>query len=164
MTTTPPDEPDATPDPQTPAPDPAATYPPPPAAAYPLPPAGAYPPPQAGPYPPSGAPMSDSDQRTWAILAHIGPILLALLAPLIIWLVFRGRGQFLEDHAKEALNFQITLAIASVVVFVLTVVSGGLLGILYLAFLAALVFMIMAAVAASKNEPYRYPVNIRFVK
>src|SRR5450756_990054 len=61
------------------------------------------------------APMSDSDQRLWATLAHIGPIILSFIAPLVIWLVYRERGRYVEDQSKEALNFQITLAITYIV-------------------------------------------------
>ena len=51
------------------------------------------------------APLSDSDQRLWATLAHIGPIILWVIAPLVIWLVYKDRGRYVEDQSKEALNF-----------------------------------------------------------
>src|SRR5450830_1841923 len=90
------------------------------------------------------APMSDSDQRLWATLAHIGPIILGFIAPLVIWLVYRERGQYVEDQSKEALNFQITVAIAATVSGLLTLV---LIGFVLLAIVAigGLVLMIMAA-------------------
>jgi uncharacterized Tic20 family protein len=111
------------------------------------------------------APLSDSDQRLWATLAHIGPIILYFIAPLVIWLVCRARGRYVEDQAKEALNFQITLVISVVVVSILGVLTLGI-GFLLLIplFLVALVLMIIAAVAANKGEAYRYPLNIRFIK
>lgn len=158
---------------------PAGAVPPPPGAgAVPPPPAyGSTPPPAYGSTPPPAyggpapaygtpgvAPMSDADQRLWATLAHIGPIILGFIAPLVIWLVYKDRGRFVEEQAKEALNFQITLTIAGIAVAIISVITLGLGSILYLAFIAALVFMIMAAVATNKGEAYRYPVNIRFIK
>jgi len=109
------------------------------------------------------APLSDSDQRLWATLAHIGPIILSFIAPLVIWLVYRERGRYVEDQAKEALNFQITLAIAYIVSLFLMIILIGFVT-FAIAWIGSLVLMIMAAIAANKGEAYRYPLNIRFIK
>jgi hypothetical protein len=142
--------------------------PPPPGGDVPPPPPGATPPPGYNAPPPGYAaaqpPLSDADQRMWAMLSHIGPIVLGFIAPLVIWLVFKERGRFVEEQAKESLNFQIMLAIAGVVFWIITIITLGFGGILFLAFIVALVFMIMAAIAANKGEPYRYPVNLRLIK
>ena len=111
------------------------------------------------------APLSDSDQRLWATLAHIGPIIIGFVAPLVIWLVFKDRGRYVEDQSKEALNFQITLTIASVAVFFLGIATGAIGWLLFFPLgIGGLVLMIMAAIAANKGEAYRYPLNIRFIK
>ncbi|GAA1983187.1 DUF4870 domain-containing protein [Isoptericola halotolerans] len=124
---------------------------------------GAQPPPQqpAGPYPP--APVSPADERTWSILAHAGGIVLGFIAPLIIWLIFRERSQRLDDQGKEALNFQLTLLIAHVVGWVTIWIFIGSL-ILFAAWACAVIFGILGAVAASRDEWYRYPFKITFVK
>jgi len=86
------------------------------------------------------------------------------LAPLVIWLVFRGRGPYLEHQAKEALNFQLTLLIAYVAAGVVTVVTFGIaFPLLVVVGVAQLVLQILAAVAAGRYAWYRYPVCIRFV-
>ncbi|GGB91754.1 DUF4870 domain-containing protein [Cellulomonas carbonis] len=162
--------------PPTPPPS-GGAYPPPPGAGQ-VPPAGGYQQPggyQQGAYQqggyqqpgygaPAGAPLSDSDQRMWATLAHIGGLLVSFVAPLVVWLVFKGRGQFVEDQAKEALNFQITLVIVGIAISIITALTLGLGAILYLVFIVALVFMILAAVAANRGQYYRYPANIRIIK
>ena len=122
------------------------------------PPAPGYPPAGYG----AGAPLSPNDQRTWAIVSHLSGIFVSFIGPLVIWLVFRGRGAYLEDQAKEALNFQITLVIAYFVGGILSIIGVGLI-LIFLAWLATIVFGILAAVASSRGEPYRYPVNIRMV-
>src|SRR3954451_8295793 len=53
----------------------------------------------------SGQPLSASEERTWAMVAHIGVLVAAWLAmgflcPLIIWLVLRDRSQFVRRHAR----------------------------------------------------------------
>ncbi|GIG26976.1 DUF4870 domain-containing protein [Cellulomonas denverensis] len=132
------------------------TQPPPPGQPWGGPPAGG---------PPPGAPLTPQDERTWAILSHVGMILFSFVAPLIIWLVFRGRGPYLEDQAEEALNFSLTVLIAYVGAGILTAITFGLLSPLFaLIGIGSLVLGILAAVAANQYAWYRYPVCIRFVK
>ena len=119
---------------------------------------------QPGYQPPYGAPpLSPSDERLWATLAHIGPVLTSFVAPLLIWLVFRERSRFVDDQGKEALNFQISLAIAYVVGIITTPIVIGFF-ILLAAWILAIVFGIQGAIVASKGEPYRYPLTWRVIK
>jgi len=109
-------------------------------------------------------PLRPDEERTWAVLAHALPLVgLGFLAPLVIWLCFRGRGPYLEDQAKEALNFQLTLLIGVVVGVVTLIIVVGIF-VLIAVSIASLVFGIIAAIAASRYEWYRYPFNIRFVR
>lgn len=121
-------------------------------------------PPQS-PYPVYGPPpLRPDEERTWAVVGHLGGLVAGFLAPLVIWLVFRGRGPYLEDQAKESLNFQITVVIAYVAAGILTAVTFGIGGIsLAVVGVGQLVLQILAAVAAGRYEWYRYPVCIRFV-
>ena len=122
----------------------------------------------AAPPPPAyGAgpqPLRPDEEKTWAILAHVLPLIgLGFIAPLVIWLIFRGRGPYLEHQAKESLNFQLTLLIVIIIGYILTLVLIGIV-VLVIAGIGALVLEIMAAVAASRFEWYRYPLTIRFIK
>ena len=188
MTSTPSDEPTVPGDGTAPPPPPPAAdsgYQTPPAYSAGPPPAyGATPPPAYGSTPPGGyapppaygapqatgygaasaaAPLSDADQRMWATLAHIGGIVFSFIGPLVVWLVFKDRGRFVEEQAKEALNFQITIAIAYLVSGILTIVLIGAF-LLPIVGLLSLVLGIIAAIAANKGEAYRYPMTLRLVK
>jgi uncharacterized Tic20 family protein len=115
------------------------------------------------------APLSQSDERLWATLVHIGGILIGFLSPLIGYLVLKDRSAFARQHTATALNFQITMTIAHAVNTVLVFVTLGLWGLIawliYLAiWVVTLVFSIIAAIAANKGEPYKYPLAISFVK
>ena len=101
-----------------------------------------------------------SDEKTMAILAHVLGLLVSFLAPLIIYLVKKDESKFVSDHAKEALNFQITLFIVFIGLFI-TVIGIFLM---WIPCIAALVFMILAAVKANEGKMYRYPLTIRFIK
>jgi uncharacterized Tic20 family protein len=121
---------------------------------------------------PAAVPLTETEDRQWASFAHLGGIL-GILPSLIIWLIFKERGRFTNSEAKEALNFQITAAIAYVALFILsTILSIVTLGLflaisplLYLALWAAIiVFSILGFLKAKDGIPYRYPVSIRLVK
>ncbi|MCU1432342.1 MAG: hypothetical protein JWP95_1447 [Actinotalea sp.] len=178
MTSTPSDEPQVPASGATPPPPPAASgyeaqVPPPAPAAYQTPPAQpAYqqaPPAQGYQQAPgygapgAAAPLSDSDQRMWATIAHIGGALTSFVAPLVIWLVFKERGRFVEEQSKEALNFQILVVIGYIVSAILSPIGIGLI-LWPIVGLVSLVFGILAAVATNKGEAYRYPFSLRLIK
>ena len=80
--------------------------------------------------PPAPGGTASSEDRTLALITHLSGILLSFIVPLIIWLTNKDKADkaFLTDQSKEALNFQITIAIAYVVCMILAVVIiGGLL-------------------------------------
>ena len=111
-------------------------------------------------------PLRPDEERTWAVLVHVVPLLgPGFLAPLVVWLVFRGRGPFLEHHAKESLNVQLTLLVASVALGVLSVLTLGFAAFLFLPLYGVwLVAAIVAALAAGRWEWFRTPGIIRFVR
>jgi uncharacterized protein len=126
-------------------------------------------PPPAPAAPQPAAPLTEAEDKQWASFAHFGGVL-GILPSLIIWLVFKDRGAKTNVEGKEALNFQITVTIAQVVLYVL----GTILAIIFIGFLfyflafvvwaAAVVFSILGGVKVNGGGSYRYPVNIRFIK
>ena len=129
-------------------------------------------PPPAASAPQPAAPLTEAEDRQWASFAHLGGIL-SFLPSLIIWLVFKDRGSFTNTEAKEALNFQITIAIVyvalSVVSAILTAVTLGLFGfiapLLFLAvWVLSLIFCIQGFIKAKDGHHYRYPFAIRLIK
>ena len=69
---------------------------------------------------------------------------------------------FAAEQAKEALNFNITAAIAAIVASISMIVLIGFL-LLPVVVLAWLVLTIMGAMAANRGENYRYPFTLRLV-
>jgi uncharacterized protein len=122
-------------------------------------------------------PVPTTESRNWAVGAHLSALVGALLGglpaflgPLIVWLIRRNTGDpFSEEHAKEALNFQIFTVLVGIVVFVLGVLTLGLAFLVALvvfipALIVWLVFIIQASVAANRGRPYRYPISLRLIK
>jgi uncharacterized Tic20 family protein len=119
------------------------------------------------------APLSESDSRLWATLVHVGGIIIGFISPLIGYLVMKDRSRFVREHSATALNFQITLAIAHAANFVLGIILNIVtLGLWFLVqslitlalIVINVVFSVIAAIAANKGEPYKYPLTINFVK
>jgi len=116
---------------------------------------------------PSAAPTAH--ERTWGMIAHLAALagfivpFGNILGPLVVWLVKRDHSVFVGAQAKEALNFNITLALGGLVCFVLLRLS---IGVLFAALLALfwLVMTIVAAFKANEGIAYRYPFSLRPVK
>jgi len=103
------------------------------------------------------------EARMWGMLCHLLAIFTGFIAPLIIWLIKKDEEPFVNQNGKEALNFQITVAIAMFVSGLLSFVCIGIfLGIAV--WIADLVFCVIASVKANAGEVYYYPVSIRFIK
>jgi|GEM_PF-712779 len=106
---------------------------------------------------------STEDERLWAMLAHIGSVIVPLVAPLVVLLTKGKDSAFVKHHAEESLNFTITVIIAMTVSMILIVVAIGLLTTPAI-MVGAYVFWIIAGIKAYSGESYRYPVSIRLVK
>ncbi|MEN9311866.1 MAG: hypothetical protein RLY77_1991 [Pseudomonadota bacterium] len=108
---------------------------------------------------------ASSEDRNLAMLTHLSGILLGFIVPLIIWLTNKDKTDkaWLNSQAMEALNFQITIAIAYVAGSVLMAVLIGFL-IIPVVILVNLVFCILAGMAVNKGESYRYPFALRLIK
>ncbi|MGA0023836.1 MAG: DUF4870 domain-containing protein [Burkholderiales bacterium] len=104
-----------------------------------------------------------TDDRNLAMLAHLLGIVSGFVGALIIWLIKKDQSPFVDEQGKEALNFQITVLIGVVGSWILMFVLIGML-LLPLLLIANLVFCILAAVAVSKGQHYKYPLAIRLLK
>ena len=105
------------------------------------------------------------EDKTLALLTHLSGIILSFIVPLVIWLTNKDKADkgWLNDQAKEALNFQITIAIAWVIAIVLSFIAIGFL--LYpVIWIANLIFCILAGMKANEGVAYRYPIALRLIK
>lgn len=104
-----------------------------------------------------------NDQRNMGLLVWIGSIFFGFLPSLILFLVKKD-DEYIQDQAKEALNWAITAVIASFACFILTfIVIGAFL--FPVLMIVNLVFCIMGAVAASKGtNGFRVPFALRLIK
>lgn len=129
----------------------------------------------AGSYPGTSVLAMPEDSRTWALGAHVSALLggflgglPAFVGPLVVWMTRRDTDPFAAEHGRQALNFNISVALYAVALIMLTVVTFGFGLILAVPLGIALggfwlVASVMAAVKAGNGEPFHYPVTIPFV-
>lgn len=85
-----------------------------------------------------------------------------IIGPLVMWLVKKDEQPFVKHHGAEAINFNITATIASVVAGATFCIGIGI--ILLLAVIVVwFVFTIIATIEANKGAYYRYPMCIRLI-
>ncbi len=118
-------------------------------------------------------PTISKEERLWAMLAHLSAFAMYftgighMLGPLIIWLLKRDGNPFVEDQAKEALNFQITvtlIAIAAVLMCFTVILALVGIPILIGLHLYQVVCIVIAAIKANDGVAFRYPLTLRLVK
>lgn len=120
-------------------------------------------------------PRPQSDDRTWAMLAYLSPIVVSFIGPLIIFFVKKDESPFVRHHAAQSLNMIITSTVYSIVLLVAAVV-GGIVShgagfvLFFLVWLGVgiltLVYLVIATVAANRGELYRVPswICLRLVR
>ncbi|MCF5802395.1 DUF4870 domain-containing protein [Pseudomonas tremae] len=116
-------------------------------------------------------PLSKPPQsaRQWAMFCHLAAFAGLmfpfgnLLGPLIIWQLKKDSDPFIDAQGKEALNFQITVAIAATISMLLVLLVIGF-ALLTLVGVGASVLAIIAGVKANDGVDYRYPFTWRLIK
>jgi len=124
---------------------------------------------------PQVKPVSVSEERSWAMLAHLSILLnmvsgfLGLVAAIIIYFVYKDRSRFVAYHAMQSFIFQaITWLGVGLVAFTLITIGGALAfliipllclfaGLLLLMLIpASLIYGIIGGVKVNNGEDFRY--------
>ena len=108
-----------------------------------------------------------TDSRNWATICHLSAFSVfvgipSFIGPLVMWLLRRD-DPYAEHHAKEALNFNISIIIYTIAAAISIILLVGILA-LPAVLIGWFVLTIQAAMRASAGDYYEYPLSIRFVK
>ncbi|KAB2952314.1 DUF4870 domain-containing protein [Heliorestis acidaminivorans] len=110
------------------------------------------------------------DERMWAMLCHVStflgyllPLIGQVIPPLLIWLIKRDSMPFVDDQGKEALNFQISLLLYTMIAGLLVIVAIGFVFLLIIP-IAHFILTIIAAIRSNEGVYYRYPLTIRLIR
>lgn len=102
------------------------------------------------------------DSKNMALLTWIGTIFFGFIPGLIVYLIKKD-DPYVNDQAKEALNWSITAIIGYFAGIILSFIVIGIFVIMVVG-ICHLVFCIMGAVAASNGKTFRAPFAIRLIK
>jgi uncharacterized Tic20 family protein len=120
--------------------------------------------------PPAGPHDARDDSRTYARVAHLSALLTVVVAftftgPLLVYLAKKD-DPFVRRHAKEALNFNLSVTLYASMVLLASFAIGGrtVLAVLVLLVIVWIAFVGLAALQAGRGVEYRYPLTIRVVR
>jgi uncharacterized protein len=137
-----------------------------------------------------------AQERNWAMASHLSALVAIaglpfghVLGPLVVYLIKGHESEFVGEHARASLNYQITISIFAIVATIVAVAAtlgfivplssssnsstaGFNLAALWIAFaiaalvvlLGSILFIILGTLAASEGRPYNYPFAIRFLR
>jgi uncharacterized protein len=111
----------------------------------------------------TGSPAPTQDEKTMAMMSHIGGIVLPILVPLFIMMSKGKESAWVESQSREALNFQITVMIAYVLGVMTSCIGVGVL-LMLAAVGGAIVLGVLAGMKVNEGQAYRYPFTLRLVK
>jgi len=133
------------------------------------------PPLNAPPEPSAGA--GSAEERQWAMFAHLSALVGgvvttgwgAFIGPLVIWMIKKDTMPFVDDQAKEALNFNISVGIIFLALLLMSIMTLGIGLIIaipawFIVGIGWLVVTIIAAIKANEGVAYRYPLTLRLIK
>ncbi len=109
-----------------------------------------------------------NDDKTMAMVAHLSALsgyvipFGNILGPLVVYLTQKDKSEFITYHAKESLNFQITVFLALIVSGILTIIVIGIPLLIAVA-VGSLVLTIIAGIRANEGKMYQYPWKIKFI-
>ncbi len=109
-----------------------------------------------------------TESRNWAMAGHLSSFVVFLgvpipvLGPLVVWLLKRDDDAYAAFHAREALNFNLSVMLYGFVSAVLILALVGI-ALVPIVLVTWFILTIVAAVKAANGERYRYPMTIRFV-
>ncbi len=112
-----------------------------------------------------------SDEKTWAILAHVSILLAAVtvgllgpVAALVIWLIKKEESEYVAKQALQSLIYQIVVAVlswimwAAIILLSIAVIGICLIPLAILLDLAAIGYGCYAAYICSLGQEFRYPI------
>ena len=114
---------------------------------------------------PVDGPIGDDD-RMWAMCCHLSALLGYLLpfgqliGPAVVWMAKRERSGFVDAHGREALNFQISVMLYTVVALIACFVLIGFL-LLFALVLFHVAMTLYASLRAQQGDAVRYPMALR---
>ncbi len=86
-----------------------------------------------------------------------------IIGPLLVWLLKRDQYPEVDRQGKDALNFQISILVYTLIAGILVLLLVGFFLLIALGILNVVV-VIIAAIKSNSGERFEYPMIIRFIQ
>ncbi|MGI8597686.1 MAG: DUF4870 domain-containing protein [Chitinophagaceae bacterium] len=107
-------------------------------------------------------PVTESE-RLLGVLSHVLTFVVWIFAPLVIYFLKKDESEFVRIHAKESINFQLTLMLYYLIAFITLILLVGIFLFIVIG-IFHVVLIIVATIRAADEKLYRYPYTIRFIQ
>ncbi len=109
------------------------------------------------------------NEKTYLLMMHLSQFASiivpggGLILPIIMWLTNKDNSERIDEQGKYITNWIISLFIYAVISAILLIVGIGFILLIALGIIS-IVFPIIGALKADKEELYKYPLSIAFIK
>jgi uncharacterized protein len=108
-------------------------------------------------------PASGGNDKALIILCHLSALIgVGFILPLIVYLVKRTESDLVAAHAREVLNFHLSLLIYALCTLPFVFILIGI-PVLFAIGLTGLICAILGAVRASEDGFFHYPITLRMI-
>ncbi|MFT3875895.1 MAG: DUF4870 domain-containing protein [Propioniciclava sp.] len=116
------------------------------------------------PYDPKAPRRLVGAERFWVPAAHWLALISSWLGPLVVLLTVGESHPRVREHAKESLNFEVTIALVMLVVALAGLQTAGSVLWVVPVWVLWIVARLWATVHAAAGRTVRYPVSLRIVR
>lgn len=107
--------------------------------------------------------MPESERRKWLTWLHLSGLFILIFPPLIIWVLKKDEVPEMDQHGRDVMNFQISIAIYLFAGALSVFLAVGILLLPLLGIFSTFVIIINTVRVLNGNS-YKYPLSIRFMK
>ena len=107
--------------------------------------------------------MITQDEKNMGIIMHVLSLVgIAIIGPLIVWLIKKDTSAYVDAQGRELLNFQISYFIYAACCIPLVYLCVGV-PMLFALGIASVVLTIIGVVNAAEGKIYRFPLTLRML-
>jgi len=105
------------------------------------------------------AAANEKETSRWLPLLHLSGLLLLIVPPIILWIWKRDDVKNMRKHGIDVINFQLSMSL-----YLIPCVLFSIYPFLIVIVVYSQVMIIINTVKVTNHQPYKYPLNIRFIK
>ncbi len=103
------------------------------------------------------------EDTTLLALLHLSGLFIFLFPPILIWLWKKEEVKDIDKHAKDVINFQLTMWIYLFIGALLLLVIIGLPILMFLGIFSSII-IVLNSIKVLNKQPYKYPFTKQFLK